>query len=576
MSLEQVPADIWLRIVRCGLSFQDLLCITSLSRTIHSQLIDDEYLWNFVCFDRWERVYADYEIPIPYTCKGYDKARLYYGDQCLFISQLELYDPNSEHNYDYFEERFSTDPKFIPILYNYCKENEICVDEFNPIGLTEISLATKLLVAAIRHLGIIYFHPLIEEMAGKNMVKAVRNLDVSPDYEQFWFRFSLFDDASHRLVEARRKKLSEISEILRKRIYVGMLLHEENGGILKYDTSNRTIYFEEQSSFEAFLYRVVRLILKKLTIKVHDGHSETYMGGYYLEDFSILRIYSNEVIGHTFLRNAIVMKVISQFFKGMSIFVKGVDEKIGPIKVSLSKNFLSVNSCSISILEKSSRSDNELRIFHTSTIESRLVSVHHFASNDDAARYVSPMSIFYLLQYVLYLNGPVRKSFFLSIVDKTKVTSWFPKSKTGFHEENYERIKDLFSGKLSTMRGLIPLEAAFGRSDPSSKLNSLFVWRVDLNKEEESTKTAPFELGMFVHNSRLDIDGIIIAKKRTDFGWYLEVLTKQGTRMVFKESSLTECREINRLKRFFSEASLDIVGLQYVKAFNGRTFEFYT
>lgn len=422
MKIYDLPTDIWHRIVRIGiedlqiLNISDILNLSAVNRLLYG-LLQDNAIWYHIF--RWyyfdllheygitDLICDDLQVTAKYTSdiSYFDRTMFYYDKEILFRNCIQKYKPRDEvYNIAYFLDKFTDDFDYIPIIKNYV-ENErrsqhISDNEHWTFDITRRSLACNLINAYNFKLGINFFGKFI-----KDSIHPTPSL-----FEGFWLKTNLFDKAYPEMVFHRRTKLNEVYKLLYKEINLHILLHKSWGNkvLLKQttETSKSTIVMIDNKTFGKFMWHILRLILSvfgRNCTFYSPNESLEYMENYCLEDFSILRLYREEVKGHPILLYSILMKILDE-----TIFSK-YDFQIGEIGVAstvamkMTSAFLIIGDHYF-LIPKDATSFYTIEHYTFQQVIRYLRSEFNLSTFAQISRYMKPLDLKDMLTYFLNLD----------------------------------------------------------------------------------------------------------------------------------------------------------------------------
>lgn len=610
MSIAQLPIHIWLNIIHCGnLSFKDILTLSLLSKTIHEQFKYEDYIWRSVFYKTWEQPLVDYGVPTLMqtlslllngsTHLSYTRSIEFHKKSEKYISQIAKYDPEGSHNISYYLEEFTQENDYIPILISQLNEaEESMAASAETFDLSKIALTQNLLVSQNYRLGMEHLRNIATEHSN------TRKPHLS-DYELYWFKLCYFDKSFHRLVPNRMKKLARIQQLLHQEVYVKELLN---------DTSTKNYQFEPQSerkgkltfsddfSFVSFVTRIIVLTLTEFTIttKINDVTCNRYLESYYLEDFDILRIYSNEVMGHPLLIYSILLKVINDFLKeNFEIIIKGKEG----FQISLSKHFIHLNNHFILIDSKTSITTYNVKVFTRYQVIEKLRATHNMTTPEKILKFLEPIDLNFFLMYYLTLDLSGYSDSISSFLETQELLEevsylniWYPQSRIGFHKEEYKLIKFFYEciqdndytvdvklkSKANAMFGYLNTFIHYKSflntiNQNIIELNGLSMKQVQNKVVELTLETTDtiLPVGAFVLHSRLKMYGIIVGFISRGTQIFFKVLTQFGTLETFREKALKKVVDNRKLNDFLVHSAVDVLGLIYCKSYKGGKFEMY-
>lgn len=332
LDLSDIPLDSW-KIISSHVNPSDIGKLSLCSKALRVYLSDNELWYDILC-DNWIDMLYDYELPgaIKLKLEKVHASGYYYKKAISFLQKehqfeifLDQYDLNSQiYNLENGLDLFTYDTHYIPVMYNTLKRLKSGLyDDINQRSvfqlIPKISFIENLLVSQNHTLGYNFLDSISEEELKST----------NPEYlENFWFKVSLFDKSFHHLVHHRTSFYKRCHDILYQKFFIEVIYNGTNKVSLQ--EAESVINFYDASTFNRFVESITHTILKTFFSfhKVTAGEGRDYYSRTYLEDFSIIRVYSGNAFGSNNVIQSILVKLIHDFFASYSIRI-GYKEPIG-------------------------------------------------------------------------------------------------------------------------------------------------------------------------------------------------------------------------------------------------------
>ena len=343
MVLLDLPRDVIYSIISLGnLSVMDVLRLSETNSRMY-YVLRSEFLWKKLYKDNWGDLLDSYELCLPGELDdlgtSYFKRSLtlFHRQQHLEHELGMYYILSPTHNITMFLDKFTTDPYYIPIIYNLLQWERTRIStnllfQTSYSDLTRVAVLTNLMYAQNYRVALRYCE----------YVDNTEDFDeVSLEYSLF--RLSFFDPASQDLAKDRRRSLEKIKVVLHREIYVKLLTLGKIGNFTYKSTpKGETMTFRNERSFIKFVLKVAKLIMSNFSYQKIFSivDSDKYGDTLFLEDCSILRIYSGLCKGGDQWILSILSKCLQEFMDEFSLFIgtKPVD-----FKALVTKKFLKIN-----------------------------------------------------------------------------------------------------------------------------------------------------------------------------------------------------------------------------------------
>lgn len=358
MKVDELSLDIWRNIIYMGLfesetlQIEDVLNLIQVNSSLN-KLLRDNSIWGTVYDEIYGNVYSEYEVirKKENGCAGnaYTSFLYTYRNEQEFILLLTKYDPTSEnYNIGHYLDKYCNNIEYFPIVkrLNDLENARIkeALQERREIDISRSALLANLNMNFNYRFAIDYLaDEYKQDVAQKN----------DKCYERFWFKISHFDNAFTHMIELRRTKLQNIASLLHEKVTMKILYDGswDDNVVLQTGSGNSraTVIVKNELAFRNFFGYIIQLILSNFKLedasvasRVRWLHNSS--DRYFLEDFSLIRVYAGESCGHPMLINSIIVKMISDIFSSKYNFMlkgSGVAEKL---QVSMTKTFIYIKN----------------------------------------------------------------------------------------------------------------------------------------------------------------------------------------------------------------------------------------
>lgn len=588
----EFPIHIWLGVLE-HLAPDDIFSLPLVCRQWRALLIGEDYVWDRVYYRICGKTLMDYTIELPLSQAlgflslrplGYTRAAAFYRKFCHFRQALDQYDALAL-NVAHFVAAFTTDTDYIAVATLYLKECLATLED-----LSRVALVQNLLHCQNYRLGFEY----MSRLTGTG-VPTLATIPHFAEYENFWFRLSHFDKCSHRLVLARMDKFGVIARALHQRVMADVA--SGNGCGFDYvERGNKRpqLYFDDDWAVVQFVVKVIGITLSTLG---SDNSTSRYMASHYLEDFSVLRLYANEVMGHPMVVSAVVLKALSDFTAQFEIVVgdgHGLD-------VTLTKHFVHVNNHFVLIDTKTTTGNYNVKVFTRRQVIERLRRSHSIHTADQILSFLSPVDLGFLMRYFLTLElsgyGQLVSSFLETEDHGEAMARWFPTSLVGISRDDFKLVQ--FGYGCVQTSGLPPppsaVAATFGHLNNFIHYSAL----CDIVQKQRGTLAAlrlvepgaitmasicqgldtgtqdSSLVGALVSHTRLHVYGVVVGVVSRGASHYCKVYTQFGTLETFRRESVQTVTDKATVTAFVRHSAIDVLGLIFCKRWRGDKFEVY-
>lgn len=588
------PIHIWLRVFEY-LAPDDIFSLPLVCRQWRTLLLGEDYVWDRVYYRICGKTLMDYAIELPLSQAlgflslrplGYARAAAFYGKFCHFRQALDRYDALAL-NVARFVAAFTTDTDYIAVATLYLKYLATLGD------FSRVALAQNLLHCQNYRLGFEYMSRLTG--TGDPTLATVPHF---AEYENFWFRLSHFDKCSHRLVLARMDKFGAIARALHQRVMSDVASGSGRGfDYVERGNKRPQLCFDDDWAAVQFVVKVIGITLSTLGTGGDSGTSR-YMASHYLEDFSVLRLYANEVMGHPMVVSAVVLKALSDFTAQFDIVVgdgRGLD-------VTLTKHFMHVNNHFVLIDTKTAAGNYNVKVFTRRQVIERLRRSHSIHTANQILSFLSPVDLGFLMRYFLSLElsgyGQLVSSFLETQEDHGgAMARWFPTSLLGISRDDFKLVQ--FGYGCVQASGLPPpplaVAATFGHLnnfihysalcdivqkrpdriaalrlvEPEAITMASICQGLDLGTQDSSL------VGAFVLHTRLHMYGVVVGVVSRGASHFCKVYTQFGTLETFRPESVQMVTDSAKVTAFVRHSAMDVLGLIFCKRWRGDKFEVY-
>lgn len=464
MKIDELPVDIWHNIISIGvkdlqiLSLVDILSLCEVNRLLYG-VLHHNIIWYDIFRWYYFDLIAQYNIDDDPNLEEYEKTKGYcsnipyfertmafYHKDMKFRLCLEKYEPRAEvYNIAFFLDSFN-DFDYIPIIKNY--ENDQKKRSFNDsvFDISKRSLACNILNTYNFRLGIKYFNKLIRKDIKYSSPGA---------FEWFWYKINCFDKGFSDMIFSRLLKLRELHALLYKEIYLEILQHRSWGekvSLIQIDESSKgTIVFQDNKTFGKLMWYILRLILSKLGRKCKFYSSEEYFEyteTYCLEDFSILRVYNEDVKGHQILLYSILMKVLHDFLFSKYNIKIGAQNSNETISMSFSNTFFMIKNHYF-LIPRDANNSYVVDHYTSKQVIQYLRTELNLSTLTQISYYLKPLSLKDMLEYFMNLDSKcgIKPSCSISqpetnfVLDKLGIVGMEKRSCVGYKYKEYQFAK---------------------------------------------------------------------------------------------------------------------------------------
>lgn len=411
MHIVDFSLDVWKLIIDHGqLEIGDVLnmmltckplAVTLRHNLIWYTLLYDNYLKALEWFD------LDRAKEIMKCRESLNHRELEYFDLCMTFYQKDrkFRDLLMKNNNDirYYLDEFSEDDDYIPIIYNLCENlrkryTEMIIEgEDIPIGVQGICL--NLLKSHTFRIGMKYVAGVVNTPDFQN----------PPSLEQFWLHVSLLDPNAFEMVKYRSIAMKKIAKLLHTEITTRMFYNMKGTTdiqLIMKDNLPDILVFKDEDTLIKLIIHMFKLILSCLEfnnplIPLEDKLVlDKYSKSYYIEDFSILRIYSGQVKGHPFLLMSILIKVVEEFLTNRyEIRLQGFEEP-QTIQMDITSTYLRVRQYLFSFDRKILTLSADFEIYTVNEVVQNLRDRSYF----EISKFIEPLGFKYIVDCYLNLD----------------------------------------------------------------------------------------------------------------------------------------------------------------------------
>lgn len=318
-SLLDLPISVWKQVAK-NVEAGDMAALLLTSNAVADHLNDNE-LWYDIVSRNWVNMLCDYGVDFAESIQNkadmsllmLDIAKDFLKKDYELRKFVESYDIDS--NLSTAVDTFCEDPRYIPVLYRLLtKTQRDCFYSIGPKEAYEQIPTLALLEALIRSqnytLGLNYFASLDKQQLSSSSPE---------DIEHMWFMLSHFDNSFHYLAHWRTKFYQRAHRILHQRFFTEIICDGVDEIYLQ--DAEQVVNFATPQLFNDFFQNLVLTILKDcIPFHWQSWGDEVFSSSQSsLEDSSIIRIYSGNNLGDSYLIQTVVMKLINSFFEDYQI-----------------------------------------------------------------------------------------------------------------------------------------------------------------------------------------------------------------------------------------------------------------
>jgi len=616
MKFELLPVDILELVVDTGnLSVNDVLSLSSTNRTLRSKLTC-ETIWNRLFSANWGHVLFSYSIPVepvpPKSSLPPSFAKCVWFN-CLHTTiwgLINRYTPRGNTNFTVLLDQVLENPMYIPILVNIQPglAPDLAVSS-HIVDISREALVTNLLLACNYKLGFQFISKIYSQPACCHSL------------ETLWLQLDYFNRHLSSLIQNRHGKLSRIRYLLHHEIYVNYIKYRRSPTVY---VSNDHLHFKNEKAMVLLVLKISKVVLAQFScIGIDKSYVdlERYFDDFFLEDYSILQVYSNMAKGHPMLIMSILIEEIHTFFKKFKIHINrtpcGLD-------IKLTKNFIKLRNYYLFLRPvNTTRHPYAIEIFTTKQVVSFLRGNFGY-DEQKISQYLLPLTALDIIETFMNVKVPSISTLFAQERMATdsaivKVSNWDDfefvqfiskflnyELRGGYRDFNYCSQFHKYMAKLNyfihlkTIYKMIEKDDAkatmlttyfnsqttlshfqFPRFTLTSQDITTFYSRVlgSIFNHQEVTKTGKFPTGTIVHHHRFNVDGIVVASTTSQEHEYHYVYTTNNTIEVYESTSITAIAgdkntQFHHLTNVYNKCRHDIVGFLLFRAIDIDTMTF--
>lgn len=635
MDILDLSLDIWTYIIEKGqLDIADVLRLICVNRRLHN-LLKHNSIWYRIIYDRYLLIQLHYDIKTAQDLvdKRNDTSGLvdfYCITMGFYRKELKLgEDLERTDDVRQFLDHYVDDDDYLPISYNYFYNNSRRTTYMDGYisNLTKRSIILNLLIAQSYKLAMNYFYELLKDV----------NIDSPSSFEEFWFKVSLFDKGSHSMIHARNQTLKRIHDKLHQEITIKQF-YNRKGSIqlipcLDLEHGKDILILPDNRSLIHLIIRIFQITLSSLTFnnslisRIDEVVYDKYCKSYFLEDFSLLRLYSGAVKGHPFLIMAILMKVIDEFLLLKYVIKSAVTGEIIKVNVTMTSTYLKVGKYLFSFDRKVLTMFSNFEVYTIDEVVQNLRERSYF----EISKFIEPLDFRYIVECYLHLdyfldarslNTILRPDYYFnhSVIDNSSLQE---KDYNMITVDDYNFIKLLcrymqdktsdndlldtmfckeFEASLNHLNNFIHFRSFFGLfkdnevkqkilrnyffkadslgsimttnfnlNDPTSKISLQKInhkYPYDVNTNLDDT----FKSGQIIKHLKFDTYGIVLGRVVTnnnEFEYY-RILTTKKTTECYNGTSMTcitpDTHNVNEITNFvLKSCGEDVLGLLFFK-----------
>lgn len=358
MKVDELSLDIWRNIINSGLfelgtlHIEDVLNLIQVNSSLN-KLLKDNSIWGTVYDKVYGNVFLEYEVQRKEenVCadNAYTRFLNTYRKEQEFISLLTNYGLTSEnYNIGHYLDKYCNKIEYFPIVKRLSDLENARIKEALK-ERREIDISRSALLANLNVNFNYYF--AIDYLANEYKQDIILRNDKC--YELFWFKISHFDNAFTQMIELRRTKLQNIVCLLHEKVTMKILYDgswDDNVVLKTGSGSSRDIVIvKNELVLRNFFGYVIELILSNFKLEDTDIASrirwlQNSSDRYFLEDFSLIRVYAGASCGHPMLINSIIVKMISDLFTSKYDFMLKGSASAEQLQVSMTKTFIYIKN----------------------------------------------------------------------------------------------------------------------------------------------------------------------------------------------------------------------------------------
>ncbi|CAH6723096.1 hypothetical protein CLIB1444_13S00232 [[Candida] jaroonii] len=605
MGIQDLSLDIWNYIIHEGqLDITDvirLLCVNNRLRN----LLKHNSIWYRIIYDRYLSIQIQYDIKAAQdlvdkrnntssSIDFYSLSMQFYRKEVKLGRELQ-----NCNDIRKFLDTYVDDDDYLPIIYNYYyKMQEVLPrSKRDSLGLRMRAVALNLLIAQSYKLAMNYFYDLLKNV----------NLTSPSSFEEFWFKVSLFDKGSHSMIQSRNHTLNKIYDKLHQEITIKQFYNRKgsiqllpNSG---HDGSGKDVLIiQDNNSLIYLIIKIFQITLSclrfnnSLISQIDEVVYDKYCKSYFLEDFSLLRLYSGAVKGHPFLIMAILMKVLEEFLLSKYVIKSGTTGDVVNVTITMTSTYLKVGKYLFSFDRKVLTMFSNFEVYTIDEVVQNLRDRSYF----EISKFIEPLDFKYIIECYLHLdyfldarslNTILRPDYYFnhSVIDNSslqekdynmitiddynfiKLMCRYMQDKTSDNDlldtmfcrefeaslnhlnnfihfrsffklfkDNEDKQKTIVNFFMRTHSNYSIVTGNFDLNDPSSKIslskiNSKYPFNINNGSNDSFTS------GQIIKHIKFDTYGIVLGRVLTgnnDFEYY-RIFTTKKTRECYNGTSMT-------------------------------------
>lgn len=604
MRFDDLPPFICDQIVLWGdLEVEDVISLSFLSRKLRL-LYTSESIWKRLYELHWGLIGRLYGLEEENIGLMFERSVKCYNRHLKIMTMVNQYSPKTDYNFIGFMDSIIDDPMNIPVLVRIEKMMQRSIDQsmkknIDYIDISKHSVVLNMILALNFKIGYESLNNTIEETS----------------FELVLLKIDIFSKSFHHLIENRNIKISLIERLLHDQIYIKRLKYHKNHRIQL--INDNIINFDHEITYTKFVTKIAKIILSTFSCKrLNLDNFQQYFDDFYIEDYSILFIYSDLSKGHPKVLMSIILERLKNFLDQFKIYIN--DELI-EIDIRLTKDFIRLPYGVYLYLNPVNNKYHpyEIKIQNESQVRNLLRFRFGF-SDDKIKQYVSSITCQDLLQDILETTVP-------SISDTIKSSTQNHINTRNFHDDQFIKLLikmvvyksnpdhgfslNIFKS-LSRLNNFIYLKSIYSTIKHDEAKVSMFTRftqkmaledskfekftltsqdckllfesiRKLINTHHHKTQSSPFPTGSVVRHKRSQLLGIVVSSFEEPEANYIIVYSTNDLIEIFDANSIDPLPtnpkiKLEQLTQFYNTCSSDVLGLLICEAIDMVNYKFIT
>lgn len=594
MKFQDLPLHLAQEIVK-NLQVEDVFQLSYTSRKLRL-VYTHESIWKQLQEISWGRTSKGYGLENSKTL-SFEQAVEYYKRQLKIMHLIERYTPEGDYNFTVLLDEIIDDFDNIPVLVRIYQNIQYSIEQSmkgnGVIDISKYSLIINLILALNFKLG----------------YQFLDRVGIETSLEELCVKFDIFQKPFHHLIQNRQIKFDLIDKLLYQKVYIKTLKYQSN---LKITLVGQNINFHSERTYVRFVSQIAKIILSTFSCKLDIDNLEEYFDNFYLEDYSILHVYSNISKGHPLILMSIIIDQLTRFLSPFTIYIN--DEPVS-LDIILTKNFIQVKNCYL-FLNPLNHPKQPFEIEMYSEREVRNLLRFDFGYNDAKIKtYLSPVGYEYFMESFITLNvpsvssiSPTNQSINYQDYQFIKFIFKFIKYQPLGNYQDFVYCSEFFK-YLSKLNYFIYLKSIYATIDkakesmllnysqPQEAMNhfkypdftltskdcTLFfnIVRKSIFNSRHIVQSSAFPAGSVVQHARFKRFGIVLGSFEMEDGdsKYIFVYTTNDSVEIYDTNSISPAPtnpkvKLAQLQHVYNSCSLDTLGLLFCHGIDMDNYKF--